>query len=133
MREQQEARPVDLKLEVSIVTTQKRIKGVGTSGRPAAANLGDSIYLAWKGVADDPGVYWATFDGNNWSAQATIGGHFGTAVGPAVAVLNDQVHMAFRGVAQIGDQLVDDQRIYEGQLHGDNYWGLFVPDVGSSI
>jgi hypothetical protein len=38
-------------------STQGKIPNVGTSHRPAVAIFGDTLYVAWKGVDDDTGIY----------------------------------------------------------------------------
>ena len=43
-----------------------------------------NLYLAWKGVRDDPRLFWSTSDGNNWSEQHGLGDR-GTSTSPALA------------------------------------------------
>ena len=38
---------------------QQRIQGVGTSGSPSLAVFENQLYAAWKGVGNDPGIYWS--------------------------------------------------------------------------
>src|SRR5215213_3832056 len=38
---------------------QQRVPNVGASRVPSLADLRDRLYMVWKGVEDDPGIYWA--------------------------------------------------------------------------
>jgi hypothetical protein len=76
---------------------QQKIAGVGTSGGLSLALLDNQLYAAWKGVGDDPGIYWSSFDGNAWAAQQRIQG-VGTAVGPSLAVFGHQLYAIWKGI-----------------------------------
>jgi hypothetical protein len=78
--------------------SQQRIPGVGTSTRPALANVAGRIYLAWKGVDGDNSIYWSTFDGvGAWSPQSRVNG-VGTSDSPALVGVGNQLFMFWKGV-----------------------------------
>jgi hypothetical protein len=82
---------------------RQKIAGVGTSGGLSLALFENQLFAAWKGVGNDPGIYWssfdgnACFDGNAWAAQQRIRG-VGTAVGPSLAVFGHQLYAVWKGV-----------------------------------
>ena len=63
---------------------QRNIPGVGTSFGPSLAAFNGRLYAAWKGINNDPGIYWASFDGSNWAPQQNIA-NVGTSFGPSLA------------------------------------------------
>jgi hypothetical protein len=71
------------------------------------------MLAAWKGVSNDQGIYFATFDGAFFRPQQNIGG-IGSSVGPATALFNGKVFMAWKGVN-------DDQGIYFSSLTGNSW------------
>jgi len=74
------------------------VGGVGTSAAPALANVNGRICMAWKGVHDDAGIYWSTYDGNEgWSPQARVSG-VGTTDSPALVGYNGSLYMFWKGV-----------------------------------
>ncbi len=68
------------------------------------------LFAAWKGVNDDQGIYFSSFDGAFFRPQQKVGG-VGTAVGPALAMFNGNPVMAWRGVGS-------DQGIYYATFAG---------------
>jgi hypothetical protein len=62
------------------------------------------LFAAWKGVHDDQGIYWSSFNGNSWAGQEKING-VGTSQGPSLAVFESRLFAAWKGVH-------DDQGIY---------------------
>jgi hypothetical protein len=56
---------------------------IGTSVGPALAVYIGLLYMAWKGIEGDQGIYFSTFDGQNWAAQQNVPG-IGSSVGPAL-------------------------------------------------
>lgn len=32
------------------------------------------IYMAWKGMDNDEGIYWSRFDGSTWAPQQNVPG-----------------------------------------------------------
>jgi matrixin len=71
---------------------------IGTTGGLSATTRGDEILLAWKGVQGDSGIWFAVFDGSEFSGQVSVPG-VGTSVGPSVVAANDTVLMAWKGVS----------------------------------
>jgi hypothetical protein len=74
---------------------QQRIQGVGSSHGPSLAVAGSSnftsqlfdLYMVWKGIAGDSGIYWSRLNGNSWLPQEKIQG-VGTSHGPVMATYN---------------------------------------------
>ena len=71
--------------------------------QPALAVLGSTLYMAWKGIPGDEGIYWNTGNGTTWTAQQHLA-NAGTSSGPALATLNGTLYMAWKGIA--GDQRI---------------------------
>ena len=72
--------------------------GYDTSVGPSLAVLNSTLYMAWKGVDGDEGIYWAaSSDGQDWGAQLQVCG-VGTSVGPCLAAYNSTLYMAWKGV-----------------------------------
>jgi hypothetical protein len=63
---------------------------------PSLAAFDGRLYMAWPGANTSQGIYWATFDGVNWSAQHRVAG-VGTSNGPSLAVFNGRLYMAWTG------------------------------------
>ena len=69
-----------------------------TSIGPSLAGLNSTLYMAWKGVDGDEGIWWAaSSDGQNWGGQQQVSG-VGTSVGPCLAAYNNTLYMAWKGV-----------------------------------
>jgi len=83
---------------------------VGTANAPTIATWqgpGDPkplLYMAWRGVDDDERLWWAAFDGANWTSQQPYAGN-GTSNGPAMAVFRNQLYLVWNGAH-------DDPRIW---------------------
>jgi hypothetical protein len=73
---------------------QSVIAGVGTSLRGPSVTVynGLGLFLAWKGMGDDPNIYYTFGDGTNWARQQAIAG-VGTSFGPSVV---DFGHIPFQ-------------------------------------
>jgi predicted secreted protein len=71
---------------------------IGTTGSLSATTRGDEILLAWKGVEGDSGIWFAVFDGDEFSGQVSVP-NVGTSAGPCVVAANDTVLMAWKGVS----------------------------------
>lgn len=77
---------------------------VGTANAPTIAVYQGSLdpkpllYMAWRGIDADENLYWATFDGTNWTSQRQIGGT-ATSNGPALAVFRNQLFLVWNGHA----------------------------------
>jgi hypothetical protein len=89
---------------------QAQVPNAGTSHRPALTGVGNMLYLTWKGMDDDEGLYWSTFDGHRWAPQRKVPG-VGTSVGPALKYHSRREYMAWKGVD-------DDEGIYWSTFDG---------------
>ena len=75
---------------------------VGTANAPTIATWqgpGDPkplLYMAWRGVDDDERLWWAAFDGADWTSQREYVGN-GTSNGPAMAVFRNQLYLVWNG------------------------------------
>ncbi len=119
-------------------TPQQVLPDRGTSTSPALANwhvfsgdplrLDERIYMAWKGVRDDPRIFYSvSFDGSTWTPQQVLPDR-GTSTSPALATLNKQegMYMAWKGVR-------DDPRIFYSRFDGSTWTPQQVlPDRGTS-
>jgi hypothetical protein len=70
---------------------------IGTSDRPAAVVRGNAIVLAWKGVSDDTGLYFAYLENDEWSGQIHISG-VGSSTGPGLTTLNGRLYLSWKGI-----------------------------------
>jgi hypothetical protein len=111
---------------------QHRVPDVGTSEAPSLAVFNDRLFMVWKGVGDDSGIYWSsTLDGASWAPQQRVPG-VGTSDGPSLAAFfgfytAGQLVMAWKGVD-------DDQGIYRSFTFDGDFWApqhRFI-DVGTS-
>jgi hypothetical protein len=84
------------------------------------------LYAAWKGVNNDQGIYWSSFDGRSWAPQQRIA-NVGTSKGPSLAVLQGLLFAAWKGVN-------NDQGIWWSSFDGRS-WApqQNVSGVGSSV
>jgi len=95
--------------------------------QPALATMGGKLYVAWKGIPGDEGIYWTTtVNGTTWAAQQNVA-NVGTSAGPALAALNNTLYMAWKGIE-------GDQRIWWSTFNGST-WApqQLVPNVGTSV
>lgn len=84
---------------------QARVSNVGTSDKPALAYAFPTLFMAWKGIQGDSGIYFsANGGGASWTPQRRIPG-VGTSAGPALAAFNGTLHMVWKGAR-------DDSGIY---------------------
>ncbi len=94
---------------------------VGTSDSPALVAVGGrALWMAWKGVNDEQGIYYSAFRpdfaGTNWEPQSKVGG-VGTSDGPALGVIHGfLLWMAWKGAN-------GDQGIWWSTYDGVNTWG----------
>jgi|GEM_PF-563395 len=96
----------------SIWSVQQQVKSgptiFKTSHGPALAVYKDELYLAWKGMGNDPDICYSCFNGIQWTMQRQVKSGptiFKTSHGPALAVYrgkftvdNDKLYMAWKGV-----------------------------------
>ena len=105
---------------------QRNLPGVGTSFGPSLAAFNGRLYAAWKGINNDPGIYWASFDGNSWGPQHIIPG-IGTSTGPSLCFFNSRLYAAWKGINS-------DQGIYFSFYDGSTWAPQGnIPGVGTSL
>src|SRR5262249_9067171 len=78
---------------------QHHVPNVGTSNKPALAFQFPKLFMAWKGIENDQGIYFSWNSGDlTWQPQLNVP-HVGTSEGPALALFNNAIHMAWKGIA----------------------------------
>ena len=99
----------------------RALPGIGSSDGPVAATAGGAdespegstaITMVWKGIAGDPGIYLATYDGVRWTAQSNQDG-LATSAAPGLTGTDQGSFMAWVGQTP-GDETVywtDDEGI----------------------
>ncbi|MDQ8044054.1 MAG: M57 family metalloprotease [Solirubrobacteraceae bacterium] len=101
---------------------QSKINGVGCSASPSLAQysvpssgaLTTGLFMAWKGIPGDSGIYWSKNPGNGWEGQRHVA-NVGTSHAPTLANPNGFMHMAWKGVG-------DDTGIYWARHDGGEGW-----------
>ena len=89
------------------------------------------LFMAWKGIDDDQGIWFSTDFGGGWAPQESIAG-IGTSFRPALAAYNffesftenTQIHMAWKGIE-------GDDGIWFIKFDGTPQQN--VPGVGTSV
>src|SRR5258708_2886438 len=77
-------------------------RDVGTANAPTIAAFQGPrdpkplLYMAWRGIGDDENLWWATFDGAEWTSQRQYGGN-ATSDGPALGVFHNQLLLVWDG------------------------------------
>ncbi|AUT75864.1 hypothetical protein C2L64_47165 [Paraburkholderia hospita] len=97
----------------------------------ACAYSPSPLFMAWKGVQDDQGIWFSTDFGGGWAPQENVAG-IGTSFRPALASYNffdsftetTQIHMAWKGIE-------GDQGIWFIKFDGNPQQQ--VPGVGTSV
>jgi hypothetical protein len=111
-----------------LTTGARRVPNVGTEFGPSLANFKGQLYMVWRGISHDRGIWWTrTSDGQNWDPQQSVpnvGTDFSRA--PALAVYGNYLYMAWRGIG-------DDLRLYWTRTQDGQHWDpqQIVPGVGS--
>jgi len=92
-------------------------------------NYNEQLYAAWKGSGDDQHIYYSSFDGSKWSAQANIEYpkpvdnpilpleilQFAESnIGASLAFFQNQLYAAWKGSG-------DDQHIYYSSFDGSKW------------
>ncbi len=86
-----------------------------------------ALYMAWKGIPDDVGIYWSSAaTGFDWLPEGKVPG-VGTSAKPALAAFSGRLYMAWRGFG-------DDAGIYWSSSQDGMNWDpqTKVPGVGTS-
>ena len=74
------------------------IPNTGSANGPSVTIFNGSPLVAWRGIPDDDGLYFATFANGFWSGQQQIGG-LGSNDRPSLCVdFNNQPRMVWRGI-----------------------------------
>jgi hypothetical protein len=60
------------------------VTGVGTNSGVSLSAGPDRIFMAWRGVAGDPSLYYTTYDGTTWGATHN---YFGTGSSDVPAIV----------------------------------------------
>lgn len=81
---------------------------IGAAGGLSAAQRGNRILIAWKGVQGDSSIYVTLFDDNEFSGQVRVS-NVSTSVGPSVAAIDGATLMAWKGIG-------NDSNIYWSRL-----------------
>ncbi|WP_035981134.1 hypothetical protein [Bradyrhizobium sp. STM 3843] len=77
---------------------QQNVRGVGTSDKPALAYRFPKLYMAWKGIRGDSGIYCSINQGDSsWRPQHRVP-NVGTSTGPALAFFKGALHMVWKGI-----------------------------------
>ena len=79
-------------------TKQATQPDAGTNLGPALANVGGTLYAVWRGSGVSQDIWYSSYNGTTWSAQATVTGSWGTATSvfaPAVASYNGHLYVAW--------------------------------------
>ena len=83
---------------------QQKINGIGTAESPFLIESNGVIFMYWRGVKNDQGIYWSSYNGESWRPQSKIKG-IGSSHGPSVTEFDERFMMVWKGIN-------DDQGIY---------------------
>jgi kumamolisin len=92
----------------SLATT---LMGIGLP--PALTMFQNNLYMAWKGMEFDDGIYFTHFNGSGWAPQTKVGS-YGTSAGVSLAVFNNLLYMAWKGESV-------DQGIWYASFNGTSW------------
>jgi hypothetical protein len=91
----------------------------------ATESVPAKLLAVWKNVFDQ-NLYFATYDGSNWSQQSQIAG-VASSVGPSLATFAGKMYAVWKGEGA-------DQRLWFASYDGTNWSGQSqIPGVGSSV
>jgi hypothetical protein len=79
--------------------------GYGSEVSPALAGFRGRLYLAWRGVEDDQGLWWASYPDPTRNPPFTASQplpHKASSRGPSLAAFDGRLFMAWRGI--VGDE-----------------------------
>ena len=92
---------------------QAQVPNAANGNNPAISELDGKLYAVWRGSGSDQGLWYASFDGSNWSAQARIP-HVASSAGPALAAFGNKLYAAWKGSNA-------DQRIWYASFDGSKW------------
>jgi hypothetical protein len=87
---------------------QEKIGGVGTAQHPALAEFDGAMWMVWRGVDGDHGLYWSRYWDGTWQPQAKMP-NVGSTAGPAMAVCDGRLLLFWKGVS-------DDSNVYHSSI-----------------
>ena len=90
---------------------QTALLGIGLP--PALTVFNNALFMAWKGIEFDDGIYYTHYNGTTWAPQAKVS-NYGTSAGVSLAVFNNLLYMAWKGEG-------NDQGIWYSSFNG-NAW-----------
>jgi hypothetical protein len=67
---------------------------VGSSVGPGLAEFKERLFAAWRGPDTDEGIWWSSFDGQQWDPQQKL--PFGTTGRPALSEFNGRLYMVWK-------------------------------------
>jgi kumamolisin len=70
------------------------LSGIGLP--TALTEFNNALFMAWKGIEFDERIFYTTFNGHSWVAQAQVP-NVGTSTGVTIAVFQNQIYMAWKG------------------------------------
>jgi hypothetical protein len=79
-------------------SAEQVIAGVGSAANPvmAADVSGNAVYMFWRGVHGDQGIYWSVLRDGAWAAQQNLPGE-ASSTGPAATWFHDRIYLAWKG------------------------------------
>ena len=106
-------------------TAAAQTPDAGTGNAPAIAAFNGKLYAVWKDAGTDAAIWYAAFDGANWSAAARIA-KVATSADPSVAVFGNRLYVVWKGRNA-------DQRLWYAALDGANWSAqAAIPGVTTS-
>ncbi len=92
---------------------------------PGLAVFQNDLVAAWKGVSGDERLWYSSFSGSSWAAQAEIPGW--SSAGPSLAVFDGQLYAAWKGMGT-------DERLWYSSFNGSSWAAQAeIPGVWSSV
>jgi hypothetical protein len=105
--------------------TQTQTPDVVSSAGPAISEFKGKLYAVWRDPGTDSGLWYASFDGSNWSAKARIP-KVASSAGPSLAAFGNKLYAAWKGMNT-------DQRLWYASFDSLK-WSpqAQIPDAASS-
>lgn len=77
---------------------QQNVLGTGSAHGPALAVFQNSLYMAWRGIPGDQGIYYSSKPDltTPWATQSTVPG-VGTSQSPGLAALSRRLYLVWKG------------------------------------
>jgi hypothetical protein len=89
---------------------------------PSLAVFNGVLYAAWRGAIADQGIYYASFDGSNWSAPNELPGGVQSSTGPSIVPFGTtKLYLIAKGLGS-------DERVFLGWFDAGMTWnGTYGP------